>query len=123
MGGMKMDFSKETANGLMLNILQKMKLQSDRPRNEQNFLYQLFEEKLREINSPNIKELFWIAGPKIWIRNGNKLKIRSPYFSQLCMAMANFMQLNEQHKQNGTTAMVTQRHMIYSRFLQQMALH
>ena len=106
MGGMKMDFSKETANGLMLNILQKMKLQSDRPRNEQNFLYQLFEEKLREINSPNIKELFRIAGPKIWIRNGNKLKIRSPYFSQLCMAMANFMQLNEQHKQNWTTAYI-----------------
>jgi hypothetical protein len=54
MGGMKMDFSKETANELILNILQKMKLQSDGPRNEQNFLYQLFEEKLREINSPNI---------------------------------------------------------------------
>jgi hypothetical protein len=55
MGGMKMDFSKENANGLMLNILQKMELQSDRPRNDQNFLYQLFEEKLPKINSPNIK--------------------------------------------------------------------
>jgi hypothetical protein len=39
-GVMKMDFSKETANGLMLNIIQKVKLQSDRPRNEQNLLYQ-----------------------------------------------------------------------------------
>ncbi len=70
-----MDFSKETANGSLLNIIQKMKFQSDRPRNEQNFLFKLFEENLRERDSPDINELFQIAGAKIWIRNSNKLKI------------------------------------------------
>jgi hypothetical protein len=34
----------------------------------------------------------------------HKLKIKSLYFSQVCVAMTNFMQPNEQHKQNWTTA-------------------
>ncbi len=59
-----------------------------------------------------------MAGPKIWIRKVilvNQINL----FSQLYMAIANFMQINEQQKQNW----VIQRHMIYSRFLQQMVLH
>jgi hypothetical protein len=62
--------------------------------------YTNYLEKLQERDSPIKMTFSRIAGPKIWIRNRNKLKIRSPYVSQLCMAIADFMQLNEQYKEN-----------------------
>jgi hypothetical protein len=98
MWGMKMDFSK---------TFQQMKLQSDRPRNKPNILYQLFEEKIQETDFPNINELFRIAEPIILLcmdKKWHKLKIISHNFSHVCMATANFMQSNKQHKQNWTTA-------------------
>jgi hypothetical protein len=57
MGGMKRYFTKETANGLLLNIIQTMTFQSDMTRNGQNF-YTNYLEKLQEIDSPIKNYLF-----------------------------------------------------------------
>ncbi len=59
MGGLKMDFSKEVAQGLMLNSIDRLRRQVELRGEQQNFLYQLMVERLREINGLNIKELQW----------------------------------------------------------------
>jgi hypothetical protein len=56
MGGLKMDFTTEIANGLVLNRLQRIR-QQGRTEGNQNFLFKLFSECLREANILRLEEL------------------------------------------------------------------
>ena len=106
MGGLKMDFSTETAKGLMLNCLQRLRQQGNLPVGGRNFMYQLLEEWLREINILSLDELCRVAGPKIWIKVGNKMQEKSLYFTGMCKAMANLLELNEKSKDGWATASI-----------------
>jgi hypothetical protein len=70
MGGLKMNLSTDMANGLMLNGLQRIRQGGLLDVGQRTFMYQLLEERLREINIINLEELFKIGGPKIWIKIG-----------------------------------------------------
>ncbi len=59
---------------------------------------QLMEERPWEINILNLEKLFRIGGPKIWIKIGNKMQDKSPYFAKMCRAMANKLELNEKSR-------------------------
>ncbi len=106
MGGFKMDFSTNTANGLMINGLQRIRQQGLLDARQRIFMYQLLEERLREINILNLEELFKIGGPKIWIKIGNKMQEKSPYFAKMCNAMADMPNINEKSKDSWATASI-----------------
>ena len=106
MGGLQIDFSTETAKGLMLNGLQRLKRQGSLPVGERNFMYQLLEEWLREINILSLDELYRVAGPKIWLKVGNKMQEKSLYFSGMCKAIANMLELNEKSKDGWASASI-----------------
>jgi hypothetical protein len=104
MGGLKMDFTTEIANGLVLNGLQRLRQQGRTRDENKSFLFKLYNECLREANILNLGELFRIGGPKIWIKAGNKLANISPFFSCMCKAMAKMLELNENSSDGWMTA-------------------
>jgi hypothetical protein len=87
MGGLKMNFTTEIANGLILNGLQRIR-QQGRGEVDSSCIYMLLRECLREANILNLEELFKIGGPRIWTKVGNKIADNSPFFSSMCKAMA-----------------------------------
>ena len=103
MGGLKIDFSRETAMGLLANMIQKQ--QNNRGEEEnQSFINVLFKEYLREIDAPRLEELTNMSGPKIWKKYSKKLENKSPFFSQVLLAMAEMLELNEKDKDSWGTA-------------------
>jgi hypothetical protein len=104
MGGLKMDTATDTATGLMLNGMQRIRQQGLLEAGRRNFMCQLLEERLREINILNLEELFKIGGPRIWNKIGNRMQERSPYFAKMCKAMADMLKLNEKSKDSWATA-------------------
>jgi hypothetical protein len=94
MGGLKMDFTTEITNGLVLNGLQRIR-QQGRVEENKSFLSTLLRECLREANILNLEELLKKGGPRIWTKVGNRIADTSPFFSCMCKAMAEMLELNE----------------------------
>jgi hypothetical protein len=107
MGGLKMDFSRETAQGLLLNGLQRVRNQAAYDNDRQNFLYRLLTARLREINLLNITEMFDVGGPRIWRDIGNRLVNKSPFFAQVFASMAELLELNEKTRDGWHTASIS----------------
>jgi hypothetical protein len=105
MGGLKMDFTTEIANGLVLNGLQRIR-QQGRAEGTENFLATLLRECLREANILNLEELFKIGGPRIWTKVSNRIAETSPFFSCMCRAMARMLELNEESDDGWMTASI-----------------
>ncbi len=103
MGGLKMDFTTEIANGLVLNGLQRIR-QQGRAEGAESFLFILLRECLREANILNLEELFKIGGPRIWTKVGNRIADISSFFSCMCRAMARMLELNEESDDGWMTA-------------------
>ncbi len=55
MGGMQIDFSRDTAMGLLANFMQRQQNQQEREEVEQPLVYILLNEYLRAIDSPSLK--------------------------------------------------------------------
>jgi hypothetical protein len=105
MGGLKMDFTTEIANGLILNGMQRIR-QQGREGIDNSFICKLMRELLRDANVLNLEELFKIGGPRIWTKVGNKIADSSPFFSHMCKAMAKMLELNETSNEGWTTASI-----------------
>jgi hypothetical protein len=71
---------------------------------EQPFINILFREYLREIDAPRLEELTNMGGPRIWKKYSKKLENKSPFFSQVLLAMAEMLELNEKDKNSWGTA-------------------
>ncbi len=100
-----MDFTSEIANGWILNGLQRIR-QQGRGEMDSSFICMLMRECLRDVNTLNLEELFKIGGPRIWTKVGNKIADSSPFFSQMCKAMAKMLELNETSKEGWTMASI-----------------
>jgi hypothetical protein len=94
MGGMQIDFSRDTAMELLRNVLQIQQNQQGREGVEQPFIYILLNEYLRAIDSPSIKELTEMGGPRIWKKYSRKLENKSLFFSQVFLAVAEMLEFN-----------------------------
>jgi hypothetical protein len=60
-----MDLSRETAMGLLTNIIQRQQDHQGDKEGGQLFIYDLLKEYLREIDSPDINELTKMGSPRI----------------------------------------------------------
>ncbi len=94
-----MDFSRDTAIGLLTNFVQRQQNQQGREEGEQLFVYTLLNEYLRVIDSPSIKELTEMGGPRIWKKDSKKLENKSFFFLQVFWA-----EFNEKDKDSCGTA-------------------
>ncbi len=63
-GGLKIDFTTEIANGLILNGLQRLKAQSRLREEDRSFLFTLFDKAMRTTNLLSLEEICRIGGPK-----------------------------------------------------------
>jgi hypothetical protein len=71
MGGLQMDFTRDTAMGLLTNFIQKIfnlrGIEGEKP-----FVYELFAEYIRGLDTPNLEELINMGGPRIWRKISKK---------------------------------------------------
>ncbi len=85
-GRLKVFFSKEIAEGLVLNTLQRLEMQQDAPEGQKTFLLKLLDRSLQGAMAPSLKEMFQMAGSKIWQSYGNKLTTSSPFLGMAFQA-------------------------------------
>ncbi len=59
--GLKVFFSKEIAEGLVLNTLQRLNMQQDAPEGQKTFLPKLVDRTSQRAMAPSLKEMFQMA--------------------------------------------------------------
>ncbi len=72
MGGLKMDFSRDIAMGLLTNSIPRI-LNQTGTEEGQLFTHTILTEHLRGVDLPNLDELINMGGPRIWkksVQNG-----------------------------------------------------
>jgi hypothetical protein len=106
MGGLQMDPARVTARALLLNSLQRLLGQCGLGAEQKTFMFRLLQRDLETIQSSDLTELTKMAGEKIWLKNGTKLKKKSPFMSQMLLAMANMQYLNSMDRNTWLTAPV-----------------
>jgi hypothetical protein len=100
MGGLKMSFSRENAQGLLLNTLQRLKAQADLPDQMRMCYSRIMLSRLRQVNALSINEMFSYAGCKIWTKYSKKLETKSPFLAQCFAAYANMICMNETNRES-----------------------
>ena len=66
MGGLKMNFTKQIADGLLLNTLKRVKVQLIGPADKQLLFSKIFERIVLDKMAISIIDMFKIAGPATW---------------------------------------------------------
>ena len=107
MGGLQLQSSMDTSQGLMLNTLNRLRQQTMLDENEQMFYSKLMIAKLRNSNIPNLNDLFKYAGCKIWQNYSNRLKTKSPILSQMFNSYSQMLKLNEESRESWLTAPIS----------------
>jgi len=106
-GGLQVPHPSDTAEGLQLNLLQKI---YNRIRLPQNFppsnLPNILEETLRDARCPTFLEHLEKHGPDRWDRTARKIKNRNLLFSQAFQAMAKLLRLHEKDRKTWHTAAI-----------------
>jgi hypothetical protein len=64
MGGLKMDFTTEIANGLILNGLQRLKAQGRLGEEDRSFLFTLLNKAVRTTNLLSLEEICRVGAPR-----------------------------------------------------------
>jgi len=99
MGGLKMNFTKQIAYGLLLNTLKRIKVQLTGPENKQLLISKIFECIVLDKMAISLIDIFKIAGPATWqllaARTG-----RVSMLSKSFAAMAEFIGFIETDKKN-----------------------
>ena len=104
MGGLKMSFTSEIVCGLLLNILNRLCRESNSPAEKQTFMYKYFQKILEGTHAPSWAELLQCGGQGVWQSLISRVNRRSPFFTQLCKAMAKMHQLNDKNRDSWTCA-------------------
>jgi len=103
MGGLKMNFTKQIADGLLLNTLKRVKVQLTGPEDKQLLISKIFERIVLDKMAISIIDMFKIAGPVTWqtlaARTG-----RVSMISQSFEAMASFIGSTETDKRTWSAA-------------------
>jgi hypothetical protein len=63
----------------MPNTLQRLNMQQDALERHKTFLLKLLERTLQRVMAPSLKEMFQMAGRKIWQSYGKRLVASSPF--------------------------------------------
>jgi hypothetical protein len=95
MGGLNMDSTGQMVDGLLLNMLGRMRDQCRLPENRRIFYFHIFESMLMRLGAPSILELFRLGGLRAWERLRDRVRVRHPYASQMFGSMAKVLKLNE----------------------------
>ncbi len=82
-----MSFSRENAQGLLLNTLQRFKEQADLPDQMIMCYSHIMLSRLRQVNTLSFNEMFSYAGCKIWTKYIKKLETKSPFLAQFLQPM------------------------------------
>jgi hypothetical protein len=99
MGGLNIDFTGQIVDGLLLNMLARLRDQSRRQEDQRIFYFHIFESILARLGAPNILELFRLGGLRAWERLRDRVRVSHPYSSQMFGSMARIMELNENEAQ------------------------
>jgi hypothetical protein len=86
-GGLKVFFSKEIAEGLVLNTLQRLNMKQSAPEGQKTFISKLMDKSLQRAMAPSLKEMFQMAGSKIWQSYEKRLVASSPFLGMAFQAM------------------------------------
>ncbi len=89
-GGLKVFFSKEIAEGLVLNMLQRLNMQQNALEGQKTFIFKLLGRSLQYATAPSLKEMFQMAGSKIWQSYGKRLVASSPFLGCLGLVSRDF---------------------------------
>ncbi len=100
MGGLKMSFSRENAQGLLLNTLQRFKAQADLPDQLKMCYSRIMLSRLRQENTLSLNEMFSYAGCKILTNYSKKLETKSPFLAQCFAAYANMIGMNKTNRES-----------------------
>ncbi len=82
----------------MLNTLQRLNMQQDAPEEQKTFLLKLLDKTLQLAMAPSLKEMFQMAGSKIWQRSGKRLVASSPSLGMTFQAMGEMMLRNKKSR-------------------------
>jgi hypothetical protein len=110
-GGLKVFFSKEIAEGLVLNTLQRLNMQQGAPEGQKTFLLKLLDKTLQRAMAPSLKEMFQMAGSKIWQSYGKRLVASSPFLGMAFQAMGEMMLRNEKSREGWMSGSIAGNHM------------
>ena len=110
-GGFKVFFSKEIAEGLVLNTLQRLNIQQNAPEGQKTFLAKLMDKSLQGALAPSLKEMFQMAGSKIWQSYGKRLAESSPFLGMAFQAMGEMMLRNEKSREGWMSGSIAGNHM------------
>jgi hypothetical protein len=72
-------FSKEIAEGLVINMLQRLNMQQNALEGQKTFFSKLMDKSLQLAMAPILKEMFQMAGSKIWQSYGKRLVCYPPH--------------------------------------------
>ncbi len=86
-GELKVFFCKEIAEGLVLNALQMLSMQQNALGGQKIFIFKLLGRSLQRARAPNLKEMFQMAGSKIWQSYGKRLVASSQFLGIAFQAM------------------------------------
>ena len=95
-GGLQLTFSEQTAKGLLLNGLKRIKEQTHMHSDQKFIMTKLFEHEVFRIMGVTLGQLFKMAGPRIWKHIANTTQ--SAIVKQMCDAMSGFLAIQEKNK-------------------------
>jgi hypothetical protein len=109
-GGLKMNFTKEISQGLLLNTIQRLFLHESSHERQQIFMYKLVRKQLQDLMMPSLKELFQMAGSEIWHRYSGRLRQTSPFLHKAFQAMGDMLQRNEKSREGWLSGSISGNH-------------
>jgi hypothetical protein len=106
-GGLQVPHPADTAEGLHLNLLQKIQNKIWLPhRYPPSQLPTILEEALRDAKCPKFMEHLEKYGPDRWDRTAEKIKDRNLLFSQSFQTMAKLLRIHEKDSKTWHTAAI-----------------
>jgi hypothetical protein len=109
-GGLRVFFSKEKAEGLVLNTLQRLNMQQDAPDGLKTFLLKILERTLQRAMAPSLKEMFQMAGSQICQSYG-RLVASSPFLEMTFQSMGEMVCRNEKSRKGWMSGSIAGNHM------------
>jgi hypothetical protein len=109
--GLKVFFSKEIVEGLVLNTLQRLNMQQNALEGQKTFIFKLLDGSLQRAMAPSLKEMFQMAGSKIWQSYGKRLEASSPFLGMAVQAMGEMMLRNEKSREGWMSGSIAGNHM------------
>ena len=106
-GGLQVPHPAETAEGLHLNLLQKIQNRIRLPRRfPPSHLPTILEETLQAAGCPTFTQHLEKHGPERWDRTAEKIKNRNLLFSQAFQTMAKLLRIHEKDRKTWHTAAI-----------------